>query len=52
MPNEDDFEDEGTCWYCGGLGFEEDSCTCGEDTCCCLYPEPPECDVCHGSGYL
>lgn len=24
---------------------------CGEDTCCCLHPEPNvECEICHGEG--
>ena len=44
-------EDEG-CWNCGGEGFLEGLCTCGEDTCCCLEPEPPICPECKGKGYL
>jgi hypothetical protein len=39
------------CGYCVG-GFREGECTCGEDCCCCLYPDPPTCDVCLGTGYL
>ena len=44
--------DDGWCWNCGGAGYHEDDCTCWEDTCCCLYPEPPVCDVCRGSGEI
>lgn len=40
------------CWNCGGMGYLEGECTCGEDCCCCLDPEPPTCDVCEGKGYL
>lgn len=40
------------CWNCGGEGVIDGDCTCGEDTCCCLDPEPPICDVCGGKGYL
>lgn len=37
------------CWSCGGEGWVEHDC--GEDTCCCLYPEPNvPCDVCRGVG--
>ena len=43
-------DDRDECWMCFGLGEIEDDCTCGEDTCCCLYPEPPICSECHGSG--
>jgi hypothetical protein len=39
-PNDDD------CWNCGGEGFLEGECTCGEDTCCCLEPEAPPCPEC------
>ena len=38
------------CWQCGGEGYLEGTCTCGEDTCCCLDPEPETCDICHGDG--
>lgn len=38
------------CWNCGGSGDIEDDCTCGEDTCCCLDPEPPICSECRGKG--
>lgn len=40
------------CWDCGGSGFYEESCTCGEDCCCCLEPEPPRCSECRGKGFL
>jgi hypothetical protein len=40
------------CWNCGGEGDIDGECTCGEDCCCCLDPEPPRCDVCRGRGYL
>ncbi len=37
------------CWNCGGEGFSHHDC--GEDTCCCLNPEPNvECDICNGKG--
>lgn len=39
-PNDDD------CFMCGGEGFIEGECTCGDDTCCCLEPTPPECPEC------
>lgn len=42
-------DDEDACWMCGGLGVLEDECTCGEDTCCCLEPEPPICPECGGN---
>lgn len=38
------------CWNCGGEGYLEGDCTCMEDTCCCLEPDPPVCDVCKGKG--
>lgn len=34
------------CPHCGGEGYIEGDCTCGEDTCCCLEPEPPRCTEC------
>lgn len=38
-----------TCYACGGEGV--DGHDCGEDVCCCLYPEDNElCDVCNGRG--
>lgn len=38
-----------TCWQCGGEGATHHDC--GEDTCCCLYPEDNvHCDICNGSG--
>lgn len=37
------------CEQCGGEGF--DGHECGEDTCCCLYPEDNvPCDICDGEG--
>ncbi|HKQ24135.1 MAG TPA: hypothetical protein VJT81_06800 [Burkholderiales bacterium] len=37
------------CWQCGGDGVYGHDC--GEDVCCCLYPEENErCDICRGKG--
>lgn len=37
------------CWQCGGDGYFGHDC--GEDVCCCLYPEDNEvCDICGGDG--
>lgn len=37
------------CWNCSGEGAS--SHDCGEDVCCCLYPEDNvRCDVCLGKG--
>lgn len=41
------------CWNCdtdaGTYGFS--SHDCGDDTCCCLFPEPNvRCDICNGEG--
>ncbi len=37
------------CDLCGGEGL--DGHDCGEDTCCCLYPEDNEtCHQCDGAG--
>ncbi len=37
------------CWNCDKDGFEDHDC--GEDTCCCLNPQPNvRCDVCFGKG--
>lgn len=41
-----DDPDDSECWACGGSGVRDDECTCMDDTCCCLVPEPPECDEC------
>jgi hypothetical protein len=38
------------CWDCGGEGLIDGECTCWEDTCCCLEPEPPMCTTCNGAG--
>lgn len=38
------------CWQCGGEGYIDGECTCWEDCCCCLEPEPPMCSHCHGQG--
>lgn len=40
------------CWRCVDGLLEDEGCTCGEDCCCCLEPEPPTCDVCRGKGFL
>lgn len=38
-----------TCYQCGGEGLGEHDC--GEDTCCCLDPEPnTTCGICKGEG--
>lgn len=39
-----------TCWQCGGNGYIEGECTCMDDTCCCLEPDEPACDICRGHG--
>lgn len=37
------------CWNCGGSGYSHHDC--GEDCCCCFYPEDNvECDICDGKG--
>ena len=37
------------CEHCGGTGFSHHDC--GEDSCCCLYPEDNvRCDICEGEG--
>ena len=37
------------CQHCGGEGVTDHDC--GEDTCCCLYPEDNvPCDICGGEG--
>ena len=37
------------CWDCGGECYSYHDC--GEDTCCCLNPEPNVvCDTCNGKG--
>ena len=38
-----------TCYACGGEGVGY-GCTCWDDTCCCLEPTPPACDICRGEG--
>lgn len=38
--------DDGDCPVCGGSGVLDDECTCMDDTCCCLYPTPPDCPEC------
>jgi hypothetical protein len=49
----DHYTDDGRiwreCWNCGGdLYVDHD---CGEDTCCCLWPEDNvKCDICNGNG--
>lgn len=40
-----------TCTNCGGSGFVGHDC--GEDTCCCLYPEENIfCEICVGTGVV
>lgn len=34
------------CPHCGGEGFIDGECTCGEDCCCCAEPDPPRCTEC------
>lgn len=37
------------CWNCDEYGFSHHDC--GEDSCCCLYPENNVvCDICDGKG--
>lgn len=37
------------CWNCGGDVYVDHDC--GEDTCCCRYPEDNVvCDICNGRG--
>lgn len=37
------------CYNCGGDGYSHHDC--GEDCCCCLYPEDNVvCDICRGRG--
>lgn len=38
------------CWQCGGAGELDWECTCMDDTCCCLEPDAPECNICGGAG--
>ena len=38
------------CPACCGTGVMEGECVCGDDTCCCDDPEPPECLLCDGTG--
>lgn len=37
------------CWQCGGGIYVDHDC--GEDTCCCAFPEDNViCDICNGEG--
>ena len=37
------------CWNCGGNAYVDHDC--GEDICCCLYPDDNVvCDICNGFG--
>jgi hypothetical protein len=47
---EDQWLGSEVCSCCGGLGYIEDDCECGDDTCCCLEPIPPICLECNGAG--
>lgn len=39
------------CWNCAGDGHSGHEC--GEDCCCCLYPEDNvPCDICEGDGTI
>ena len=49
MPDHD-HDDWVDCPCCGGAGFLDGDCTCMEDMCCCLKPDPPTCDHCSGAG--
>lgn len=40
------------CWNCGGEGYIDGDCTCWDDCCACLEPNPPRCSVCRGKGFL
>lgn len=44
------YDDWVDCWGCGGEGVIDGECTCMQDTCCCLHPDPPVCNVCNGKG--
>ncbi len=41
------FDDE-ECGLCGGTGVYDGECACGDDTCCCLTPQPVVCPQCGG----
>jgi hypothetical protein len=44
----DDYPDD-SCPNCGGTGYSHHDC--GEDSCCCLYPDDNVvCDWCQGKG--
>lgn len=38
------------CLDCVGEGFNDGECTCMDDCCCCLTPDPPTCRTCRGTG--
>lgn len=40
------------CGSCGGEGYADEFHDCGEDSCCCLDPEPGMCEDCDGTGVL
>lgn len=45
----DDYSEWIECWNCAGEGLSDHDC--GEDTCCCIDPEPNvPCDICEGAG--
>lgn len=52
MEYNDFLQDDGRtwreCWDCGGEGVTYHDC--GEDTCCCLDPQPNvRCETCEGA---
>lgn len=43
-------EEEEACWYCMGDGGWHD---CGEDVCCCRFPQDNVgCPECGGTGFI
>jgi len=53
MSTDDDYLDDQfdyiDCWNCGDEGYSHHDC--GEDCCCCLWPEDNVvCDICNGKG--
>ncbi len=49
-PDSPEYPTRAACEACGGDGLSREH-ECGEDTCCCMNPEPNvPCDECGGSG--